>query len=159
NGDGDKALEVFYEMKVTGIEPNVFSFASVLPACPEKAGLEKGKEIHGDVIRRGFQCNVFVSNALVDMYSKCGCMEVACQVLDKMPQRNLVTWNVLVGGYLQNGLVEEALEVFWNMPERNIVSCNAMIAGCAQNGLVEESRKVFWAMPSRDVVTWTAMIS
>ena len=40
---------------------------------------------------------------LVDMYSKCGCLEDACKVFDQFPEQNTVSWNGIFLGYAQHG--------------------------------------------------------
>eukprot|EP01018_Ginkgo_biloba_P007740 Gb_39702 [translate_table: standard] len=159
HGFAEEALVMFYQMQRTGIQPNQFTFTGVLPACAKLAALQQGMEIHEDIIRRGFQSDVFVESALVDMYAKCGSMESACDLFDKMPQRNVVSWNTMIAGYTHNGYAEEALKLFCTMPERNVVSWNTMIAGFARKGYVDEALKFFQKMPEPNVVSWNAMIA
>ena len=33
---------------------------------------------------------------LVDMHSKCGCLEDACKVFDQVPERNTVLWKAML---------------------------------------------------------------
>lgn len=142
----DKALKMFDEMKQTGVQPNHFTFSSVLPACATLASLEQGREIHEEISTSGFLSEVFVGNALVDMYAKCGSIEEARHVFDKMPQRDVVSWNAMISGYALNGQIDKALELFQNIPKRNVVSWTSMITGYAQNGLAVEALKLFQQM-------------
>eukprot|EP01018_Ginkgo_biloba_P009823 Gb_15506 [translate_table: standard] len=151
HGFSEEALKLYYEMQRTGIKPDHFTFASVLPACANLAALEHGKEVHRDIIRSGLQFDTFVDNALVDMYAKCGNLAEAYQVFNKIPQRDIVSWNAMVGGYARNRLVDESLKLFQKMPERDVVSWNVMIAGYAQNGHVDEAIKFFKQMKSTGV--------
>eukprot|EP01018_Ginkgo_biloba_P022819 Gb_03626 [translate_table: standard] len=158
-GHHEEALTIFNEMQLTGIHPDQYTFASVLPACANLVASKQGKKIHEYIIRSGFQPNVFVGSALVDMYVKCGSIEIARQVFDKMPERNVVSWSTMIAGYAQNGHIDEALKLFEKMPERNVVSWTAMVAGYAQNGKVDEAFELFQKMPEPNVVSWTAMIA
>eukprot|EP01018_Ginkgo_biloba_P007728 Gb_21234 [translate_table: standard] len=146
HGLAKEALTLFEQMQRTGIQPNQFTFVSVLPAYSKLAALEQGMEIHEEIIKNGFQSDVFVENALVDMYAKCGSIEKARDVFDKMHQRDVVSWNTMIAGYTHNGYVDEALKVFHKMPEPNVVSWNAMIVGYVQNGLDEKALKAFRQM-------------
>jgi len=159
HGFRKEAMEAFYEMQRTGIQPNQFTFTSFLPACANIAGMKHGKEVHEAVIKSGFQSNVFVGSALVDMYVKGGSIEDALKVFDKMPERNVVSWNAMIAGYVQTGLVDKALELFEKMPERSVVSWTTMVAGYVQNGYIDDAMKLFREMPERNVVSWTAMIA
>lgn len=149
HGFAEEALGLFYQMQRTGCHPNRFTFASVLSACAKLASLEHGVKIHEGIVRSGFQFDVVVANALVDMYAKCGCVQKAREVFDKMPQRNVVTWTAMIAGYAQDGFINEALQLFKKMPQRNVISWNALIAGCTQNGFLEEALKLFREMPRR----------
>eukprot|EP01018_Ginkgo_biloba_P032085 Gb_05883 [translate_table: standard] len=146
NGHADEALKLFCQMRITGIQPNQFTFASVLPACSSLSALEKGREVHEEIIRSGFQFDVTVGNALVDMYAKCGSIENACKVFDDMPERDAVSWNAMIAAYAQNGYVRQASKLFEKMSERDVVSWNSMIAGYAQNGHGDEALKLFRQM-------------
>eukprot|EP01018_Ginkgo_biloba_P013194 Gb_32453 [translate_table: standard] len=146
NGLSDEALVLFHRMQRTGIEPNQRTFVSVLPACANLGALEQGMEIHEESIRTGFQSDAFIRNALVDMYAKCGSIETARYLFDKIPQRDVVCWNAMIAGYAQNGHVDDALRLFQAMPERDVISWTAMIAGYAQNGQGVEALKLFQRM-------------
>eukprot|EP01018_Ginkgo_biloba_P032090 Gb_22770 [translate_table: standard] len=159
HGRGEEALTLFYQMQQSGIQPNQFTFASVLSACANVAALEQGKKIHEEILRSQFQSNVFVGNALLDMYAKCGSIKNARNVFDRMPQRDVVSWNAMIAGYTQNGHLKEAVKLFRKMPEQNVISWNGMITGYAQNGQVDEALKLFQKMPEQDVVSWNAMIA
>eukprot|EP01018_Ginkgo_biloba_P040732 Gb_28666 [translate_table: standard] len=159
NGHGEKALKIFQQMRLAGVKPNSKTLASVLPACADLEALELGMEVHNEIIRSGFESDLFVGNALVDMYAKFGDLENARKLFDRMSQRDVVSWTVMIAGFAQNGHVEEALKFFQKMPERNMVSWTVMISGYAQKGHVSEALKLFQEMPERNVVSWTAMVA
>jgi pentatricopeptide repeat protein len=148
----DEALRLFYQMRLAGAQPNEFTFSSVLPACASMAALEHGKEIHTEIIRSGLQSNVFVGCALVDMYMKCGCMDLARKVFDEMPDQNVVSWTAMTVGYAQNGSVDEALRLFRQMPNQDVVSWSAMIAAFSQHGLDQEALRLFYEMQTTGVL-------
>jgi pentatricopeptide repeat protein len=47
--------------------------------------LEEGKCVHQHIIQWGWDSDVFVGSSLVDIYAKCGSMEDAWSVFNKMP--------------------------------------------------------------------------
>eukprot|EP01018_Ginkgo_biloba_P003052 Gb_20350 [translate_table: standard] len=134
NGEGKEALKFFQQMQQEFIEANHFTLASVLGASASLAVLEQGKQIHAHIIRAGFESNVVVESALVDMYAKCESIQDARQVFDNMHTREVISWNAMIGGYAQNGYLDEALKIFHQMPEKDVVSWSAMIAGYAHIG-------------------------
>ncbi|XP_057865522.1 pentatricopeptide repeat-containing protein At2g13600 [Cryptomeria japonica] len=146
NGQDEDAVRLFRDMMVFGVKPNQFTFGSVVNACAKLEALEEGKQVHGYVVKIGFESNSVVGSVLVDMYAKCGSIEDAHKVFDELPDRTVVASTAMVTGYVRNERVDKASELFWRMTERNVVSWNAMIAGYAQNGHNEEAVKLFVQM-------------
>jgi pentatricopeptide repeat protein len=69
----------------------------VLNVCANVVALEESRYAHKQIIESGCESDVFVSNSLVDMYAKCGSMEDAGEVFNKMPLRNVVSWTDDIG--------------------------------------------------------------
>eukprot|EP01018_Ginkgo_biloba_P009797 Gb_07754 [translate_table: standard] len=159
NGNAEEAWKLLQRMQLADVKPNSVTFTSVLSACANFAACQRGKEVHESIIRSGFQFDIVLEDALIDMYAKCGNIQDARNVFDKMPTRDVVSWNVMVAGYGQSGHVDEAVKLFQKMPKRDMISWNAMIAVYAQNGNVDKALKLFQRMPQRNVVSWNAMIS
>ncbi|KAH9295945.1 hypothetical protein KI387_039533, partial [Taxus chinensis] len=150
NGRSDMALELFGKMLKTddgNVMPDQFTVATVVSACASLSDLAHGKQMHGYIIKNdSVNWDVFLGNALVDMYAKCGRIENAHNVFDKMPERDVISWTALIAGYAKSASFEEAQSVFDKMPERNVISWNAIIAGHAQNGHSEEAAGLFCQM-------------
>eukprot|EP01018_Ginkgo_biloba_P030827 Gb_14948 [translate_table: standard] len=147
NGERDKALKLFCQMQLAGVKPNSVTIASILPACANLAGLQLGKEIHAYAIRNGFESDLFVGSAIVDMYAKCGNIANARQVFHKMSQRNVVTWNAMISGYAMHGHGENALRLFYQMKEAGVkpdhVTFTGVLSACSHAGLVDEGWQYF----------------
>lgn len=96
----------------------------------------------------GLNSDTYVGNSLVSMYGKCGCVDDAVRVFEKMPERNLVSWNCLVSGFLENGLVREGFDLFRKMmeEEEGLLPDDAtvviLLPSCALEGRVEMGRLV-----------------
>jgi pentatricopeptide repeat protein len=58
------------------------------------------------IIQSGWDSDVFVETCLVDMYAKCGSIDDAQRVLNKMPSHNVVTWNTILQVMLNVGKAE-----------------------------------------------------
>ncbi|XP_057816435.1 pentatricopeptide repeat-containing protein At2g13600 [Cryptomeria japonica] len=139
----NEALILFTQMQRTGVQPDHFTFATILPACAKTLSLDRGMDVHQSVIEGGFLSDVVVASALVDMYAKCGSVHKARELFDKIPQKNVVSWTAMITGYAQNGALDEALKIFKEMPGPDIISWNAMVAGYAQNGFVDKAIETF----------------
>eukprot|EP01018_Ginkgo_biloba_P006883 Gb_03551 [translate_table: standard] len=150
NGHANEALEIFRQMERDGVKPNPVTMANVLPACGDLAVLQQGKEIHAYIIRSEFESNAFACSALIDMYAKCGSVEVARQVFDKMFVKDVVTWTAMIAGYGINGYGENALTLFRQMQQTNLkpnhVTFLAVLSACSHAGLVAEGMQYFDSM-------------
>eukprot|EP01018_Ginkgo_biloba_P034731 Gb_12556 [translate_table: standard] len=165
-GNFEEALKLFDQMKQLGMQPDNFIFPSVLKACAGLSDLKQGKEIHDYIVKSGRESDVFVDNALVDMYAKCGSTELARHVFDKIYQRDVISWNTMIAGYAQKGHVDEALKLFHQMPlegmKPDVTSWNTMIAGYAQYGHGVKAAKLFQQMQlagvKPNVISWNSII-
>jgi len=54
------------------------------------------------------------------MYAKCGSIEDAWRVFDKMLSQNVVTWNAMVLGHVKCGQGQKALELFQQMQQQSV---------------------------------------
>ncbi len=88
------------------------TFVGVLNSCASLISLEEARCAHKQIIERGYESNVFLGNSLVDMYAKCGSMDDACKVFNKMPSCDVVSCNALLGGYAMHGQGKIALKHF-----------------------------------------------
>jgi pentatricopeptide repeat protein len=120
SGRSEEAVDLFRRMRQAFVVPNQFTFASLLQACATIEGLVFAKQIHSHVLKVGLCLDVFVSNALMDVYAKCGRMENSMALFLESPDRNDVTWNTMIVGYVQSGDGEKALKLFLNMLEYQV---------------------------------------
>ncbi|KAJ9567707.1 hypothetical protein OSB04_003673 [Centaurea solstitialis] len=99
-------------------------YVPLLQKCVEKNSFQEAQIIHGHITKSGTQEDLFVMTSLVNVYGKCGVMEAARKVFDKMPKRNVVTWTSLMSGYVHNSQPESALRVFLEMLENGSYPTN-----------------------------------
>ncbi|KAH9744576.1 hypothetical protein KPL70_003758 [Citrus sinensis] len=150
-----KALSFYVNMKRKGLLVDNYTYPFVLKACGVLMGLVEGTEIHGEVVKMGFLCDVFVVNGLIGMYSKCGHMGCARSVFEGSEIKDLVSWNLVLRGFVECGEMGKAREIgdlvaaqqlFNEMPERNVFSWSIMIDGYAQHGNPKEALYLFREM-------------
>ncbi|CAN6448316.1 unnamed protein product [Victoria cruziana] len=149
-GRPNEAISVFRSMEEASVRPNEVTVVSVLAACADIGALDLGKRIHDYAKENSFHQNVRVCNTLIDMYTKCGCMEEAKKVFDEMPERTVVSWSAMIMGLAINGLNEKALSLFSKMQKRgvrpNAVTFIGLLHACSHMGMVGEGRRFFESM-------------
>ncbi|KAJ4727131.1 Pentatricopeptide repeat-containing protein [Melia azedarach] len=159
--DPKQALVVFCLMLENGVCVDKFSLSLVLKACSRLGLVKEGMQIHGLLRKINFGSNLFLQNCLISLYLKCGFLEFARQVFDKMPIRDSVSYNSMIDGYVKSDKIESARELFDSMPirEKNLISWNSMICGYAQQkGRLQIAWELFEKMPERDLISWNSMI-
>ncbi|XP_024540112.1 pentatricopeptide repeat-containing protein At2g40720-like [Selaginella moellendorffii] len=113
DSQGDGARTLFKQLLLEGLSPNEITLISTINACACPEDLTEGKLIHACSCESGRASVLFVRNALVDMYGKCGCLEKARELFEsETVERNLVSWSVMVAAYAENGHGHEALQLF-----------------------------------------------
>ncbi|XP_044475125.1 pentatricopeptide repeat-containing protein At4g08210-like [Mangifera indica] len=134
----DKAISLYEYMLESELEaPNGFMYSAVLKACALAGDLELGRLIHKRISRDNLENDTVLMNTLLDMYVKCGRLEDAREVFDKLLNANSTSWNTIISGYCKEGLIEEAIGLFHQMPARNAASWNSIIAGLADSGSLQ----------------------
>nr|XP_043630514.1 pentatricopeptide repeat-containing protein At3g21470-like [Erigeron canadensis] len=107
-------------MLVAGVRLNLVTSTALLPAIGSMGSVAEGREIHGLIFRTNMYNNVFVASALIDMYSKCGCVKHARVVFDTMPSKNIASWKAMIGCYAKHGMVDSSVELLDKMQEENM---------------------------------------
>ncbi|KAG0565624.1 hypothetical protein M758_7G001800 [Ceratodon purpureus] len=140
------ALEVYDQMRQAGEQPNEITYLSILKACASPGGLQWGKGIHAHIKHGGFQPDVRVETALVNMYAKSGSLDDARLVFDNMVERNIITWNAMISGLAQQGCGQEAFSLFLQMQKEgfvpNPVTYLSILNSNASTGALEWVREV-----------------
>ncbi|XP_024543298.1 pentatricopeptide repeat-containing protein At5g27110-like [Selaginella moellendorffii] len=131
-----QVFELFHRMLAGGCAPNARTFVALLKACAGLAAreerwskdggrnsvvklrsLEKGMAFHRQARVESFDSDLFVANALVDMYSRCGSIDDAYRVFSRMRCRDVVSWNTIILGFAENRMEESALVAFSRIEE------------------------------------------
>ncbi|KAF5195280.1 Pentatricopeptide repeat-containing protein [Thalictrum thalictroides] len=116
----NESLHLFLKMRRELVEPNSLTYTSSLQACSGLRKLTEGRQIHGLVLKSGYQSDFRIESALMDMYSKCNCMEDACCIFDSAEEIDEISMTVILVGFAQNGMEEEAIRVFMKMLKTGI---------------------------------------
>ncbi|KAL9242721.1 hypothetical protein vseg_016695 [Gypsophila vaccaria] len=150
--DYDECLRLFDLMVKEGdVEPNEATLVSVLTACGYLGKLDHGKWVHTYIDnKRRMKPDVLLSTALLNMYTKCGDMDMARNIFDIMPEKSVVSWNSMISSYGSHGLVDDALELFTEMEKSgqvpNDTTFTCVLAACARSGRVLEGWWYFHVM-------------
>ncbi|KHN40468.1 putative pentatricopeptide repeat-containing protein At3g23330 [Glycine soja] len=156
------ALEQLYCMVECGTEFSAVTFSIALILASSLSHVELGRQLHGMVLKFGFDSDGFIRSSLVEMYCKCGRMDKASIILRdvpldvlrkgnarvsyKEPKAGIVSWGSMVSGYVWNGKYEDGLKTFRLMVRELVVvdirTVTTIISACANAGILEFGRHV-----------------
>ncbi|KAC9644537.1 hypothetical protein E3N88_45482 [Mikania micrantha] len=153
NGYAQESIYTFHQMKSEGFRPSLVAFVSTLPAVAYLAAIKEGTSLHASIYRMGYISHTIVFNGLIDMYSKCGRVDLSEAVFHELKDKDVVSWNVMLAGYALNGRVDCALGFFSHMQDNLVdidpVSFLSLLSACRHAGLVKEGKHVFKLMKER----------
>ncbi|KAL0382325.1 UNVERIFIED_CONTAM: Pentatricopeptide repeat-containing protein, mitochondrial [Sesamum calycinum] len=146
----DDAITLFQEMMTAKVKPDQITVASVLSACAHLGRLDVGKAVHDYVSNNSIKLDIYVENALIDMYCKCGSVEKALNVFDEMKEKDSVSWTSVISGLAVNGNCDRAIELFSQMLREGTRPIHGTFVGillaCVHAGLVDKGLEFFRSM-------------
>ncbi|TVU00116.1 hypothetical protein EJB05_54484, partial [Eragrostis curvula] len=147
NGEAESAARMFLQMHAAGFSPTEFTFVGVLNACSDMGAVVLGKQAHSLMVKLGFEMQVYVKSALVDMYAKCGCIGDARDgFLQLYDVDDVVLWTAMIAGHVQNGEHEEAMMLYAKMDKEGIMPSNltitSVLRACACLAALEPGRQL-----------------
>ncbi|XP_030535792.1 pentatricopeptide repeat-containing protein At3g51320 [Rhodamnia argentea] len=176
-GNPGAGLKLFRNMMSKGVGASNRTMAGAVMACGRSARLKEGKSVHGFLIKNFLESNILIDTALIDMYSRCERVDVACKLFDKIEVKNPVCWNAMILGHCIHGNPTDGIKLFEDtlgrlrsgnsgkkkrkkrkrkwlvMAERqevfpDEVTFVGILCACARAGLLEEGRNYFSKMTS-----------
>ncbi|KAL4578617.1 hypothetical protein LXL04_014744 [Taraxacum kok-saghyz] len=167
-GDYEETINLFYLMIDEGVRPDHFVFPKVFKACALLKDYHSGKDVYDYMMTIGFEGNNCVKRAFLDMFIKCGRIDIARRLFEQMSSSDVIMWNMMISGYVSKKDFKKALwyvdqmKLKGVMPDR--VTWNTILSGYAQDGQFKESAKYFseingFGELEPNIVSWTALIT
>lgn len=142
----EDALEFVYLTCKKNIEIDHVTIMLILSTCAGLLDVELGKQVHAFVYRRLFNSNLFVGNALLNMYGKCGDLRSCRAWFYQMSHlRDAVSWNSILTTHARHKRSEEVMMVIWKMLEEtppNKHTLATILAACANIFSLESSKQI-----------------
>ncbi|KAB1226636.1 hypothetical protein CJ030_MR1G027481 [Morella rubra] len=130
--------------------PNDATLVTVLSACARLGAIDLGKWVHVYEESSGYKGNLYVGNALIDMYAKCGIIESAVDVFKSMAMKDLITWNTVINALAMHGHGSDALTLFCEMKNAGEtpdgITFIGILCACTHMGLVKDGFSYFQSM-------------
>ncbi|GJV32165.1 pentatricopeptide repeat-containing protein [Tanacetum coccineum] len=150
NGCCNEAIALFQRMLSKNLRPDSVTVCSTILACAQLGSLEEARNMGEYIDSSECKTDVFVKTALIDMYAKCGSVELAREVFDQTKTKDVVVWSAMIVGYGLHGRAHEAIDLFNLMKQAGVgpndVTFIGLLTACNHAGLVEEGWRIFYSM-------------
>ncbi|KAK8967212.1 Pentatricopeptide repeat-containing protein [Platanthera guangdongensis] len=123
-------------MLSAGVNPTEVAVINMINVLADASELEMGSQVHALLMKKNefIPPGVNISTALIDMYAKCGCREMARSVFDRADDRSTTSWTAMIDGYARSGDLQIAVELFGRMVDDhakpNEISMLSLISSC-----------------------------
>ncbi|XP_047336131.1 pentatricopeptide repeat-containing protein At3g12770-like [Impatiens glandulifera] len=149
NSYPEEAMKYFKRMIITSTIPDSITVRSAILACSQMGSLEQARWIDNYVMKL-YKDDIFVRTGLIDMYAKCGNVELARNVFNSTIEKDVVVWTAMIVGYGLHGYGKEAIDLFQTMKRvgvrANDVTFIGLLTACNHAGLVNEGWRFFHSM-------------
>ena len=141
-----QALTMCRAMLHSGLRPNDVMVVDLVSACGRFTAVTEGLQLHGMIVKEGFDCHDFIQATIINFYSACGRTRLARLQFEIGIKDHIASWNALIAGYIKNRMIDLARQLFDEMPERDVFSWSAMISGYTQNEQPDVALELFHEM-------------
>ncbi|CAL0300886.1 unnamed protein product [Lupinus luteus] len=152
-GHCEEAVSVFKRMVLEGeeVKPNEATVVTVLSACASMGSLSLGQWVHSYIDKRcDLMVDANIGNALVNMYVKCGDMQMGIRIFNMLMHKDVISWGTVICGLAMNGHGKQAVQLFSHMLIHGVppddVTFIGLLSACSHEGLVNEGIMFFKAM-------------
>ncbi|XP_071725366.1 pentatricopeptide repeat-containing protein At5g44230-like [Rutidosis leptorrhynchoides] len=147
-----EALNYFERMQNSGMETDEVTLIGVISACAQLGAAKYANWVRDIVEKSRFGPThaVVLQSALVDMYSKCGCLDDAYNVFQAMTEKNVYSYSSMISGFAMHGRAQSAIKLFDEMVKNDVkpnrVTFIGVLTACSHGGMEEQGRKIFKSM-------------
>ncbi|KAF7144031.1 hypothetical protein RHSIM_Rhsim05G0101400 [Rhododendron simsii] len=143
-----------------GIRSDTFTYPSILKACSQELNLDLGREVHKSIDASRLDWCLFVQNALVSMYARCGEVDDARKLFDQMPEKDVCSHmgSLILGKEIHCVAIRSNFSGLHNVQNALInmyarfqikpvnVTMVAILSACSHSGLVTQGQMLFEKM-------------
>ncbi|KAJ3707113.1 hypothetical protein LUZ61_010818 [Rhynchospora tenuis] len=164
NGFYVEAIDLFIKLLHSdSINADTCTFLNTLMAISQLQDLRLGQQVHAYLLKQKIsELPVILSNVLIVKYSRCGCVETAFDLFNRMPKRDLVSWNTMITSMVQNNLNYEGLLLTLEMKKEGLtadsVTLSALLSAASNLGSLKIGKETHGYLIRNDI-QWEGMES
>lgn len=148
NGQPKEAIKIFSEMISQNVKPDEYAMVSLISACSQAGDWEVAKWVDSYISESSIDLSQnHVAATLVNMNAKCGNLERAESLFERMHRRDLISYSSMIQGYSVHGNGVKAVALFRRMLEEGMipddVAVTVVLNACTHADLAEEGCRLF----------------
>ncbi|CAF1125375.1 unnamed protein product [Adineta steineri] len=156
-----KTLELYQKLKDENLKPTEITFVLLLDACSEIGDLSLSESLVCQ-IPESFLSNLYIRNALIDLFGKVGSPSKSKEIFDMIEHPDNVSFAAMINAYGLNGMGIEAIKIFDKIPSNmlNNAIYVCVLNACSHSALVNQAQEIFKNIPSdqRTEQIYTTMV-
>jgi pentatricopeptide repeat protein len=138
-------------MQKNNVLANETTYLSLLTACVELANVEKGEDLHRQLVSNNISLTVPLATVLISLYAKNGHLDKAIATFgeaQKLNKSDVLLWNSMIDAYGYHGKGDLALKLFNEMQELGLgiedSTLVAVLNAGSHGGLYAEAIDIVW---------------
>ncbi|KNA09538.1 hypothetical protein SOVF_152640 [Spinacia oleracea] len=151
----EKAVSIFCELLQTEVKVDYITILSLVSACIQINSISVTNSVLAFVIKNGFLQETTVGNSFIDLYAKCGDIQMARKVFKSLLEKDTVSWSVMINGYGLHGDGEGAVSLFSEMEDSGIkpdsITYRSILSACSHSGLTDQSNIILNSMQKKGI--------
>jgi pentatricopeptide repeat protein len=135
SGEAGSCMQDFLRMIGGGVRPDQFTFATLLNGFAERSAGPEVMQVHSLILKSGYLKDIFLCNSLLNVYGRCGYVDLAKNLFDAMTEKDIVSWTAVISGLAASGYQAVAFDIFCQMLRAAVVpnsfTFGSVVSSCA----------------------------
>ncbi|CAF0925904.1 unnamed protein product [Adineta steineri] len=160
NNQEEKTLNLYKQMIIDdNIQLDPIIYVHFINAAAHIGILSISNSIYKQ-IPKCFLQNIFIKNALIDMWGKSSDIKKAKDIFQSLIKPDTIGYTSMINSYGLNGMAMEAIELFNKIPEEFILEETyvSILNACSHAGLVDQARSIFNNINNKTDKIYTTMV-
>ncbi|PNX84162.1 hypothetical protein L195_g040216 [Trifolium pratense] len=146
----EDAVALLQKMRHERVKPNSSTLVGLLSVYPASGSMQGIRYVTSLIEEEKLELDVVLGTALVDVYAKCGFLDDAMDIFERMEYKDVKSWTAVISGHGIHGQPVNAIRLFNRMEKEgfrpNEVTFLAILTACSHGGLVIEGMEIFKRM-------------
>ncbi|CAJ2658646.1 unnamed protein product [Trifolium pratense] len=146
----EDAVALLQKMRHERVKPNSSTLVGLLSVYPASGSMQGIQYVTSLIEEEKLELDVVLGTALVDVYAKCGFLDDAMDIFERMEYKDVKSWTAVISSHGIHGQPVNAIRLFNRMEKEgfrpNEVTFLAILTACSHGGLVIEGMEIFKRM-------------